>query len=394
MSLLNDATALQDALIKHRRFFHENAEVGLDMPVGSAYVKERLSEMGYEPSDCGPNGVTAVAGGKRDGKTILLRADMDALPIFEESELDFKSATGNMHACGHDFHAAMLLGAAQLLKDREHEIRGRVKLMFQPGEEIMEGALSMIEAGIMENPAVDAALMIHVITGTMIPTGMVIISTSPLASSDWFEIKVKGKGCHGAMSDMGVDPLNILNHIYLSLQTLNSREVGPVTPLSLTIGQMSGGTTGNIIPDSASMIGTLRTFSEDVRDFAKKRIAEISQGVALTLRGEAEVTFFRGCPTLNHDEQLTAQLLGFARSLLGEKLIYSTKSEPLLGMGSEDFAFITGKVPGMLIAISAGSSAEGHMFPMHHPKASFDEKALPVGAAVYANSALSWLEEN
>jgi len=394
MSIFSEAQALHDKLTGYRRFFHENAEVSLDMPVGSAYVKKCLLEMGYEPSDCGSNGVTAIAGGKKEGKTFLLRADMDALPIIEESDLDFKSKTHNMHACGHDFHAAMLLGAAKILKDREDDICGKVKLMFQPGEETMEGALSMMDAGVMDNPAVDAALMIHVMSGSDFPSGAVLFSTSPLASSDWFEITVKGKGCHGAMTDEGVDPLNILSHIFLALQTLNSREVGPTKSMSLTIGQMSGGTSGNIIPDTAYMIGTLRTFSEKLRAFAKTRIAEIAKGVALTFRGDVDVTFFRGCPTLDNNKALNKQILKYTQGLFDEGVVLDRGGKAVLGMGSEDFAFIAKRVPSILVALSAGSAKEGYSYPMHHPKAAFNESVLPAGAAIYANSALRWLEEN
>lgn len=403
MSMIEEAKAIHNELVRHRRFLHENAETGMDVQSGAAYVKARLAEMGYKPEDCGKNGVSAIAGGKngvsviaggkQGGKTFLIRADMDALPIAEESDLSYKSNTGNMHACGHDLHTAMLLGAAQLLKDHEESLCGSVKLMFQPGEEIMEGALSMIGAGILDDPAVDAAMMIHVITGSDIPSGSVILSNT-MASSDWFKIDVTGRGCHGAMSNMGVDPLNILNHIYMSLQTLNAREIGPMVPLSLTIGQMAGGVTGNIIPDSAFMTGTLRTLNEGTRSFAKERIEQISQGIARTFRGDAVVTFFRGCPALAPDAELSAKILGYTRDLLGDDLIVTQMDRSLFGMGSEDFAFISERVPGVLVALSAGAAGAGYQFPMHHPKAAFDEDVLPVGAALYAESAYRWLEGN
>jgi len=392
MTILDEANALNETLVRHRRFFHENAEVGMDLPIAVAYVKERLIEMGYEPSDCGKSGVTAIVGRGSDGKTFLIRADMDALPIVEESDLEFKSETGNMHACGHDFHTAMLLGAAQILKDNEDKINGRVKLMFQPGEEIIEGARSMINAGLLENPSVDAAMMIHVVTGSEMVEGTALFSTT-MSSVDWFEIKVKGKGCHGAMADLGIDPLNILNHIYLSLQALNAREVGPRVPMSLTIGEMAGGTAGNIIPESAYMIGTLRTLNDKTRAFAKERITDISKGIAQTFRGEAEVSFFRNCPVLAPDEALTEQVLRYTQDLLGEGFVGHNKNSPDQGMGSEDFSLISERVPGMLIYLSAGSKENGYTYPIHHPKVMFDECVLPVGAAIYANSALRWLED-
>jgi hippurate hydrolase len=394
MTILNEAKAMGDALVAHRRFFHENAEIRLEMPNGSGYVKERLRGMGYEPVDCGRNGVVAVCGKRESGKVFLLRADMDALPFPEDSSLAFKSKTGYVHACGHDFHVSMLLGAAQMLKKRESELNGRVKLMFQPGEETLEGARAMLEDGLMDNPSVDAAMMIHVFTGSEMPTGTAIFSTASAASSDWFEITAKGKGCHGAMSDLGVDPLNMLNHIYLSLQALNSREVGPMEPLSLTVGQMAAGTIANAIPDCARMAGTLRTLSAESREFAKKRITEISQGVALTFRGEAEVVFTHCCPVLSQSAALNRHLLGYTRDLLGETLAADIGGTTTLGMGSEDFAFVAEKVPGALISLAAGARDSGFIYPMHHPKAAFDEEALPFGAAVYANAAIRWLADN
>ena len=196
------------------------------------------------------------------------------------------------------------------------------------------------------------------------------------------------------MSNMGVDPLNILNHIYLALQSINAREIGPMEAVSLTIGQMSGGTTGNVIPEDAYMVGTLRSFDEKVRGFAKKRILEISRGIAKTLRGEATVTFFRCSPALRTDASLVGEVLGYTRELLGEERVLDIGSKTMLGMGSEDFAYIAERVPAILVCLSAGARDTGYKYPIHHPKALFDEDVLPVGAAVYASSAVRWLIDN
>ena len=398
MSIFNEAKAIYADLVKDRRYIHENAEIGFDMPFTSAYVKKRLGEMGYNPVDCGQNGVLAVAGGKKPGKTFLLRADMDALPIAEENDIEFKSKTGNTHACGHDMHTAMLLGAAKILKDHEDEICGQVKLMFQPSEETLEGALAMIDAGILENPKVDAALMIHVFAGMdlPIPSGAPIFTTMPMASSDTFEITIKGKGCHGAMSHTGIDPLNVLCHAFIALQTINSREIAPNESLSLTIGKIQSGVAPNVIPDTAFMTGTLRTYKKETRELAKKRIVEITMGVAATFGAEAEVVYKKGNPVLNSDPALVKAILEHTRDLLGSQMVINSdelKSKPSLGMGSEDFSYVCEQVPGMFVGLAAGTKAEGHMFPMHHPKATFNEAALPVGAAIYANAALKWLEK-
>ncbi len=218
MAILDEAKALENVIVQHRRYIHEHAEMHLDLPVTSAYVSEKLTQMGYTPQRLGSSGIVAIAGGKKPGKVFLLRADMDALPIDEENDLPFKSNSGAMHACGHDMHTAMLLGAAKLLKDHEEELEGTVKLMFQPAEETLAGAQMMIENGVLENPKVDAAMMIHVMPAMPMPAGTVVFMDpkGSYAAADWFKVSVTGKGCHGAMPDMGIDPLNVLSHIHLA----------------------------------------------------------------------------------------------------------------------------------------------------------------------------------
>jgi len=277
-SLLQEAKALSAELISHRRYLHRHAEVGHELSVTTAYVRARLIDMGYEPHACTPCGLVAIAGGQAPGKTFLLRADMDALPITEEGDLEYGSETPYMHACGHDLHTTMLLGAARLLKMHEGEIQGQVKLMFQPAEESLGGAQGMLEAGLLENPAVDAAMMIHVAAGMPIATGTIAIPRGGVvtAAYDRFDIKVQGVGTHGAMPHMGVDPLNVLCHIHIGLQEINAREIAPGENVALTVGQMHGGSAANIIPDTAFLSGTLRTFSKETRERAKARLVEIA----------------------------------------------------------------------------------------------------------------------
>ncbi len=233
VSILKFAENLTEELIAHRRYLHQIPEIHTDLPLTVAYVKQQLVEMGYSPIDCGASGVLAIAGGKNPGKVFLIRADMDALPVSEECDLQFKSTNGCMHACGHDFHTAMLLGAAKILKEHENDICGTVKLMFQPAEETLAGAKMMIDAGILDNPAVDAAMMMHVMVGFPLPTGAVVVGATGAvsAASDWFEINVTGKGGHGAMPENTVDPINIACHIHSGIQALNSREI-PASALS------------------------------------------------------------------------------------------------------------------------------------------------------------------
>lgn len=333
----------------------------------------------------------------------MLRADMDALPIKEESGVDFSSENGNMHACGHDMHTAMLLGAARLLKAHENEIDGTVKLMFQPAEEIFEGLHDMIEAGILDNPKVDAALMIHVMAGMPFEPGTVIVSSPGVSApaADYFEIKVKGNGCHGSMPNMGVDPITVAAHILISLQEIHARELALSDKAVLTIGTINAGTAANAIPDTAVMGGSIRTFDEEVRTYLKERLTDISKLTAKTFRADAEVTFGSGCPTLLNDTEVSASVEGYMKELLGNKAFTSAQLSAMQGAsktsktaGSEDFAYISQNVPSVMIALAAGQPDMGYKYPQHHPMVKFDETALSVGSAVYAYSALKWLAEH
>lgn len=397
--LLEKAKQYEEEIRAARRYFHKNAEIHVDLPLTTKYVMDKLTEMGYEPVEICQSGVLAVAGGKKPGKTFLLRGDMDALPIKEEANVEFKSITDNMHACGHDLHTAMLLGAAKLLKEHEDEIEGIVKLMFQPAEETLTGAKLMVEAGILENPDVDAAIMMHVFSGMQIPSGAVIFSGSGVisATSDWFEITVNGKGGHGAMPNTTIDPLNVISHIHIALGEINSRELEPGEVGVVTVGEMHGGNAGNVIPDSAYLRGTIRTFNDKTREFVKRRVEEISNGIASTFRSTAIVQLSRGCPSVVNDKELSMDILKYTTELLGPKAVVD--AEKAFGSakrmsGSEDFAFLSQKVPTLMIGMSASLEVDGEVYPQHHPKVVFDEGVLPVGAAVYANAAIEWLKEH
>ena len=288
--LLEQAAALSGELVRWRRHIHENPEVGADLPDTCAYVTEELKKMGYEPYLVG-GGVVAMLDGDPNGKVILLRGDMDALPMEEQSGEAFSSKhPGRMHACGHDTHTAMLLGAAKLLMDNKDKVKGRVKFMFQPGEEGYKGALHMVEAGLLENPHVDAALGMHSQSASDYPTGTIMHTTGPsAASADGFKVIVHGKGAHGASPEDGIDPVNILAHILIALQTINSRERNQQEPLILTIGQIIAGDACNIIPERGYFTGTIRTFNQQVREHAKRRFIEIVNGVCATFGGHADI---------------------------------------------------------------------------------------------------------
>ena len=399
--LLQEAAELRDCISRERRALHQNPETGFDISATLSFVKSELLDMGLQPMDCGKAGVVALVGGKKPGKVFLLRADMDALPITEEADVDFASQNGKMHACGHDMHTAMLLGAARLLKAHEDEIAGTVKLMFQPAEEIFEGSHDMIQAGLLEHPKVDAALMIHVMAGMPFPAGTVIVSAPGVSApaADYFEIKVQGKGCHGSMPNTGVDPLTAAAHILIAIQEIHARELALDDRAVLTIGTMNAGTAANVIPDSVTMGGSIRTFDEQTRAFIKQRLAEISEGIARSFRGEASVSFGSGCPTLVNDRDLSVCCEQYVKDLLGSGKAFSVAELNAMSgggssksAGSEDFAYVSQEVPSIMLALASGQPEKGYGYPQHHPMVKFDEDALPVGSAVYAYTALRWLE--
>ena len=399
-----EAQKLHEIIVSNRRYLHTHPETGFDLKETVSYVKKELEDMGYEPIECGKAGLIAVAGGKKPGKVFLIRGDMDALPIKEEADVDFASDSGRMHACGHDMHTAMLLGAARLLKMHEDEIEGTIKLMFQPAEEIFEGSHDMIEAGVLKNPDVDAALMIHVMAGMPFEAGTVIVSAPGVSApaADYFDIKVQGKGCHGSMPNAGVDPLNVAAHILIALQEINARELAMSEQAVLTIGTMNAGVAANVIPDTVNMGGSIRTFDEETRAFIKERMVEISEGIAKSFRAEAEVTFGSGCPTLVNDKDLSMCAEKYVKELLGQRKAFSVAqlnamsgdSKSSKSAGSEDFAYVSQEVPSIMLALAAGQPDKGYCYPQHHPMVKFDESALAGGSAEYAYTALRWLEEH
>ena len=396
--ILREAKALQEEIKSHRLWLHTHAETGFDLTETKPYVKSTLTEMGYTVQECGKAGLVTTVG-KPGGKVILLRADMDALPIAEEADVDFACKNGRMHACGHDMHTAMLLGAAKILKAHESELDGMVKLMFQPAEEIFEGSKDMIASGVLENPRPDAALMIHVAAGMPLPAGTVVVSAPGVSApaADYFTIRVHGKGCHGSAPQNGIDPLTAAAHILIALQEIHARELSASDEAVLTIGTFHAGEAGNVIPDTATMGGTIRTYDEKTRAYLKERMTAIAQSIAEAFRASAEVSFGSGCPTLVNDKDLSEKVTGYLKGLLGASHAFTTAElnggKPARGGGSEDFAYVSHEVPSLMLALAAGEPSKGYPYPQHHPKVKFDESVLSTGAAVFVDCALQYLRE-
>ena len=390
MNLYQRATELTDELIRHRRFFHQHAETGLNTPHAVNYVMDQLTGYGLHPQRCG-HGVTATIG--TGGKVLLLRADMDALPMKEESGEPFACVTGKAaHTCGHDLHAAMLLVAARLLKERESTLNGTVKLMFQSGEEVFLGAKDMLDSGVLEQPKVDAALAYHVGPGKL-PLGLFMFNDNGvmMASVDTFRIRIQGKGAHGAYPHNAIDPINIGVHIYLALQELMAREVDPALTCVLTMGRFSAGTAPNIIPDTAELEGSIRTNDPDARALMVRRLQEIVPLVAQTYLGEAQVELTVGVPPLICDKDVTQAMVRYMKELN----IPGCQEYPgITSSASEDFALIAEAVPSAYMYLSSGFLDERGNFGSHHPKVRFNEEVLPIGASCMAHCALRWLDEH
>lgn len=387
MDYYKRALELNDETVKNRRYFHTNAETGLHMPMACAYVMDRLTEYGLTPSRCG-EGVTATVG--NGGKVLLLRADMDALPMPEESGLSFACPTGKeAHTCGHDFHAAILLTAAKMLKENEAELKGTVKFMFQPAEETFEGSKNMIEHGILENPKVDAALAYHVSPGQM-PVGIYMYNSTGtmMYSVDGFHIEIKGKGSHGAYPQNSIDPINIAAHVYLALQSIIAREVDPSKACLMTVGKFQAGTAANIIPDTAVLEGTIRTNDKASRELLVRRMKETAIRIAETFGGTAEITMISEVPPLICNPELTEQIASFMKEL---DIPGMTPYPGVSASASEDFANIAERVPSTFMYLSAGYMDERGEYSAHNPKVQFNEAVCSIGAACMAYCAERYL---
>ena len=385
---------LQEYIVGLRRDLHQIPEVGFDLPETQAYVTAELDKIGipYVCSEKDSSIIATIEGGKA-GKTVCLRADMDALPMPEESGEEFACPTGKeAHTCGHDFHAAMLLTAAKMLKEKEDTLEGTIKFMFQPAEETFEGSKNMIENGILENPPVDVALAYHVSPGKM-PIGLFMYNDKDtmMYSVDGFKITIHGKGSHGAYPHVGVDPINIGVHIHLALQELIARESDPTHSCVLTIGQFAGGTAANIIPETAVLQGTIRTNKPEARELLVRRMKEVAEKTAAVYNGTVDIEMISEVPPLICNPKLTDEVVGYMQELGIPGL---TPYPGISASASEDFAVIAEKVPSTFMYLSAGYLDERGQYPAHHPKAQFNEDVCPIGAACLAHCASQWLKNN
>lgn len=364
-TILFEAKAIEDELIAHRRHLHQNPELGFDLPETTAYVMQQLREYGYAPKTVGKAGISAVIG-PDGGKTFLIRGDMDALPMKEETGLPFSSINGKMHACGHDFHTAAVFGAALLLQERKEELQGNVKILFQPAEESSHGAETVLETGVFSD--VTAIFGLH--TAAYLPVGTLgIRAGSVMAAVDRFELNITGTGCHGGHPDEGVDTILVAASVIQAFQSIVGRNLNPFHTGVVSVTRINGGNTWNVIPDKVELEGTVRSMEKDDRIFIERRMREIAEHTAAAYGANAELLWHPGPPATVNEKAWSA----FAQKVAEESGFEVVPQRN--STGGEDFAFYLEKIPGCFINVGTGVG-----YPNHHPKFYADEAALTPAA--------------
>ena len=385
--LLREAQALLPEAVKLRRRIHMHPELGLDLPETKAAVLQSLEGMDLEVLESKTtSGVVAALCGARPGPTLVLRGDMDALPMPEDTDLEFKSkVSGAMHACGHDSHVAMLAQAARLLDQHRDQLSGTVKFMFQPGEEGHAGAKHMLDEGLLDDA--DAAFALHIFP--LLPLGT--IATRPgaiLAAADGFSIEIVGKGGHASMPHHAVDPIPVACELVQALQSFVTRRVDAFDPAVLTVSQIQGGTAGNVIPETATLSGTIRTVSERTRQRVHEGIQQLAKGIAAAHGLEARVTLVTGYPvTLNHPA-FTDFAMQTARELLGPECVIE---QPSPAMGAEDWSYVLQRVPGAMAFLGVRPD-DAEPAPCHSNRMVLNEAGMVQGIALHAAVALRYLD--
>src|SRR5438105_8756661 len=393
--LKSDIDELVPDMVALRRDLHEHPELAFEEVRTSGIVAQRLRALGLEvQTNVAKTGVVALLrGASKPGaqttKTIAIRADMDALPIHELNEIDYRSTIdGKMHACGHDGHTSIALAVADILSKRRAELPGNVKFIFQPAEETIGGAGPMVKEGAMEG--VDGVIGLHLISDY--PVGRVGVRAGAVfASADRFILTISGRGGHAAIRpEKSIDPIVISAYIITALQTLISRETSPFSPAVITIGVVKAGTAFNIIPETAELQGTMRAYSKEHREKLIRRISEVASGVASAMGATCAVKVFDGCPPCTNDAAMTEVVQKAAVESVGADKV--DKGEEIMTTGSDDMAYFLNAVPGCYFIVGAKNAEKGANYPHHHPRFNVDEDARPIGVAVLSRAGLELLK--
>jgi amidohydrolase len=394
MDIALEVKNIEQEIINWRRNLHRTPEVGLALPRTVEYITGELKKLGVQYHTLvNGNGIAGVIKGSGEGKTIALRADIDGLPVKEETGLEFASVNNNMHACGHDAHAAMLLGAIKILNESKDKFAGNVKFIFQPGEEYPGGAKPMIEEGVLKNPEVDAIIGLH--AGNIIkdlPKGKIGVCYGNLMSAaDRIWIKIKGKGSHGAYPHLSIDPIATASEVVTALQTIISREIHPSEPAVLSICRISGGYNQNIIPDSVELEGTVRTINASTKEKIAQRIEEIVKGITMAHNAKYEYFYDYKYPPVINDLDFTAKFVQWAKKIIKEEAIVEIKQPCMVG---EDMSYFLQQVPGTFFFLSNPKEVDGEIYPHHNPKFDVDESLLWMGTALFVQSCIDFLSNH
>ncbi|MEG0306550.1 MAG: M20 family metallopeptidase [Clostridium sp.] len=393
MNFICEAEEISKELIQIRRNFHENPELDFDLYKTSEIIKKFLRDEKIEFYSCAKTGIVANIYGEAEDKrdnTIAIRCDMDALPIEEKTEREYSSKTiGKMHGCGHDAHMTMVLGAAKLLNRHKKEIKGNVKLIFEPAEETSGGAKVMLEEGVLNNPHVDAIIGCHV--DESLDVGTIGIKRGvAYAASNPFKITIFGKGTHGASPHKGVDPIIIACQVINSLQSIVSRETSPTSPAVITIGTIKGGTASNVIPDKVTITGIIRTMNLAEREYIKSRLVQMVELQVQSLRGRCEISVDESYPCLYNDDNIFDVFQKEMNTLLGDDKV-KILHEPTMGV--ESFAYFALEIPAMFYQLGCGNRQKGIIHPIHSSLFDIDEKCLQVGVAAHCTMAINYLNK-
>lgn len=389
-NILNKANSISQNLVKIRRDIHLHPEIGFEEIRTADLIADRLEKLGIQvQKGVGKTGVIGLLKGKCEGKTIMLRADMDCLKIVEKNEIDYKSENmGLMHACGHDVHVAWLLGAAEILAEMKDELQGNVKFVFQPAEESAKGAKLMIKEGVLDNPKVDAVIGAHV--WPYLETGKVGIKKGILmAATDNFKLTIYGKGGHGAHPHKCKDPIASASEIYMGLQTIVSRSISPLDPAVISIGKFYSGIAYNVIPDTAFLEGTARTLSSETRNRIPELMENIIRGITESNGTKYKFEYTQYHPCINNDNSLTDLIQKSAEELMGNNVIEHIETPTMAG---EDFSYYQEEVPGSFFWVGTGNEKLGTDLPLHSSNFMVDESVIHETAALMAKCAIDFLK--
>ena len=386
VDLKDDVAAITPELIALRRDFHQHPELAFNESRTAQVIAERLSALGLQVrTGVGKTGVVGLLPGKPGGKTVAIRADMDALPMTEDADRPYSSQTeGAMHACGHDGHVAAALSVAQILAKRRDKLTSSVKFIFQPAEEAASGASLMVEEGAMRDPKVDVVLSVHL--WNYIPVGKVGFRAGPIfASADDIRIEIKGKGGHGGLPHQTIDPIPVAAQVVLGLQHLVSRNVSPFQPAVVTVGMIQGGTAFNVIPETVSLAGTIRAYDMALRDYLVQRAEDTVRGICLAAGADYGFKARFCCPPVVNDEAVTALMREVAQGAIGPENVLTAEQSTT----GDDVAYFNQEAPGCYFLVGSGNPEKGLDRPHHHPKFDFDEGALPIAVELLARGALA-----